>query len=49
MEYYSSIKNKDKDIMSCTGKWMERENIIHSEVTQMPKDIHDGYSQISGY
>jgi hypothetical protein len=32
MEYCSAIKNKD--IMKFTGKWMELENIIPSEVTQ---------------
>jgi hypothetical protein len=32
MEYYSAIKNKD--IMNFTGKWMELENIILSEVIQ---------------
>jgi hypothetical protein len=29
MEYYSAIKNKD--ILSCAGKWIELENIILSE------------------
>ena len=38
MEYYSAIKNED--IMKFTGKWMELENIILSEVTQTQKDIH---------
>ena len=38
MEYYSSIKTKD--IMNFTGKWMELENIIVSEVTQSPKDMY---------
>jgi hypothetical protein len=32
MEYYSAIKNND--FMKFTGKWMELENIILSEVTQ---------------
>jgi hypothetical protein len=32
MEYYLAIKNKD--IMNFTGKWMELENIILSEVAQ---------------
>jgi hypothetical protein len=32
MEYYSAIKNND--LMKFTGKWMELENIILSEVTQ---------------
>ena len=47
MEYYSAIKNKD--IMNFAGKWMELENIILSEVTQIQKDIHDMYSFVSGY
>jgi hypothetical protein len=47
MEYYSAIKNKD--IMNLIGKWMELENIILSEVTQIQKDMHDMYSLISGY
>ena len=32
IEYFSAIKNKD--IMNFTGKWMEIENIILSEVNQ---------------
>jgi hypothetical protein len=32
MEYYSAIKNEN--IINSTGKWMELENIILSEVTQ---------------
>ena len=32
MDYYSAIKNND--FMKSTGKWMELENIILSEVTQ---------------
>jgi hypothetical protein len=42
MEYYSAIKNKN--ILSFAGKWMELENIILSEVTQIPKDRHGMYS-----
>jgi hypothetical protein len=38
MKYYSAIKNKD--IISFAGKWIELENIILSEVTQTPKDMH---------
>jgi len=33
MEYYSAIKNDD--FMKFLGKWMELENIILSEVTQL--------------
>ena len=47
MEYYLAIKNED--ILSFAGKWMELENIILSEVTQTPKDMHGMYSLISGY
>jgi hypothetical protein len=43
----SAIKNED--IMSFAGKWMELENIILSEVSQTPKDMHGMYSLISGY
>ena len=47
MDYYSAIKNED--ILSFAGKWMELENIILSEVTQIQKDMHGMYSLISGY
>ena len=47
MEYYSAIKNKD--ILSFSGKWMELENIILSEVTQTQLEIHGMYLVISGY
>ena len=40
MEYYSAIKNKD--MIHFTGKWMELENIILSEITQ--KDRYNMYS-----
>jgi hypothetical protein len=39
MEYYSAIKYKD--ILAFAGKWMELENIILSEVTQIQKDMHE--------
>ena len=45
MEYYSAIKNEY--VSSFTGKWMELENIILSEVTQNQKNIHGMYSLIS--
>jgi hypothetical protein len=35
--------------MTFTGKWMEPENIILSEVTLTQKDMHAMYSLISGY
>jgi hypothetical protein len=47
MEYYLAIKNDG--IMSFVGKWRELENIILSELTQIPKDMHGIYSLISGY
>jgi hypothetical protein len=47
MEYYSAIKNSD--FMKFTGKWMECENIIPSEVTQSQKNTYGMYSLISGY
>ena len=40
--YYSAIQNED--IMSFAGKWIELENIILSEVTQIQKDKHIMYS-----
>ena len=47
MEYYLAIKNND--IIKFTGKWMELENIILSDVTQSQRNKHDMYSLISGY
>jgi hypothetical protein len=47
MEYYSVIKNDD--FTNFVGNWMELENIILSEVTQIQKDIHGMYLLISGY
>jgi hypothetical protein len=47
MEYYSAIKNED--ILSFSGKWMDLENIILSEVTQTKTDMYGMYSLISGY
>jgi hypothetical protein len=47
MEYYSAIKNED--ILSFAGKWMELENIILSEASQVQKDMHGMYSLISEY
>ena len=45
--YYSAIKNED--ILSFAGKWMELENIILKEVTQIQNYMHGMYSLISGY
>jgi hypothetical protein len=36
MEFYSDTKKND--ILTFTGKWMELENIIFSEVSQAQKD-----------
>ena len=47
MEYCSAIKNED--ILSFTGKWMELENTILSEVTQTQRDVHSMYSLIREY
>jgi hypothetical protein len=47
MEYYSAIKNNDS--VKFTGKWMELENIVLSEITQSQKNTYGTYSQISGY
>jgi hypothetical protein len=47
MEYNSAIKNEN--ILRFAGKWMELENIILSEVTQIQKAMHDMYSLISGF
>jgi hypothetical protein len=38
MEYYSAIK------MNFTGKWIELENIILSDVAHIQKDMHGTYS-----
>jgi hypothetical protein len=45
--YYSAIKNND--FMKFTGKWMELENIILSEMTQSKRNKHGMHSLISGY
>jgi hypothetical protein len=47
MKYYSAIKNKDT--LNFAGKWMELENAILSEVTQIQKYTHGMYSLKSGY
>ena len=35
--------------MNFAGKWVELENIILSEVTEIQKNMHGIYSLISGY
>ena len=47
MEYFSVIKNED--ILSFASKWIELENIILSEVTQIQKDTYGMHSLINGY
>jgi hypothetical protein len=47
MEYYSAIKNND--FMKFTGKWMDLEYIILSEITQSQKSTPGMHSLISGY
>ena len=45
-EYYSAIKNNG--FMKFIGKWMELENIILSEVTQLKK-LHTLYALTEKY
>jgi hypothetical protein len=40
---------KNEDIMSFADKWLEIENIILDEVTQMQKGMHGMCLLISGY
>jgi hypothetical protein len=47
MGFQSSIKFSA--IMKLSGKWIEPEKIILSEVIQTQKDMHGFYSLISGY
>jgi hypothetical protein len=47
MVYYSA--NKNEDILSFAGKWMQLENIIPSEVNQTQYYMHGMYSLISRY
>ena len=46
MEYYSAFKNNE--FMEFLGKWLELENVILSEVTQLQKNRHGMQSLISG-
>ena len=45
--YYSAVKNNDIFNFAC--KWMEIENNILNEVTQIQKDENVMYSLISGF
>ena len=47
MEYYSAILNNK--FMKFSDKWMDLEDIILSEVTQLQKNTHYMHSLISGY
>jgi hypothetical protein len=47
MKYYLAIKNEG--IRSFSGKWIELENIIMSDINQTQKDMHSIYSLINGY
>jgi hypothetical protein len=39
------ITYHSKDILTFSGKWVEVENIILMEVTQMQKDMHGMYCE----
>ena len=45
MEYYSAIKNMN--IMNLSGKWIETENNILSEVTKSQKDMNVMHTLVS--
>jgi hypothetical protein len=47
MEYYSA--NKNNEFMKFLGKWMDLEDIILSEITQLQKKTLGMHSLISGY
>jgi hypothetical protein len=47
LKYYSAKENNN--LMKFTGKWMDLENIIPSEVIQSQKNTHGMYSMINGY
>jgi hypothetical protein len=47
MEYYSTIKNDE--FMKFLGKWLELQNIILSEVTQLQNNTHGMHTLVSGY
>ena len=46
MEFYSAIKNDQ--LVKFSGKWMELENTILSEVTQSQKNTNSVYLLING-
>ena len=47
MKYYTAEKNDD--ILTFAGKWMELENIMLNEVTLTQKDSYYMYSLISDF
>jgi hypothetical protein len=47
MDYYSAIKINE--FMKLLDKWMDMEDIIQSDVTQLQKNTHDMPSLVSGY
>ena len=47
MEYYTAEKNND--ILNFSGKWMELEIIILSEVSHTQKDKYQMYSFIRDF
>jgi hypothetical protein len=47
MGCHSAMSNND--FVKFTGKWLERENIILSEVTHLQEDTHGMDSLISGH
>jgi hypothetical protein len=47
VKYYSAIKRDN--FMNYVGKWMELENIIPYDITQIQMDIHCMYSLIHRY
>ena len=42
-------RRKKNDILNFAGKWMDPENIMLSEVTQIQKDKYHMYSLTSGF
>ena len=40
---------KNNDSLKFAGKWIELENVILSEITQIQKDNYHTYSLISGF
>ena len=49
MQDYTAVKKKNNGILKFTGKWMDLEQIILSEVTQNEKGKCSMYSFINGF